>query len=204
MSRRRVIPAAGVSLGYLRAFTEIAARLQKAIAASRKAFKPGSLPVRMIVAGGAAQHFYTAERVSMDVDATLSARLLLPEDLDVPFMDADGTPRVLYFDRQYNDSFALLHEDAGDDARPLKLDGIDPALLDVRLLTPLDLAVSKLSRYAEHDQQDIAALARHGLIDAASLKTRAGEALAGFVGDLRRVRTSINLACKLVEGIKAK
>lgn len=47
-------------------------------------------------------------------------------------------------------------------------------------------------------------MTRHGLIDAVSLKAKAGEALAGFVGDLRRVRTSINLACKLIEGVKPK
>ncbi|MBL8523353.1 MAG: hypothetical protein JNN20_06675, partial [Betaproteobacteria bacterium] len=131
-----------------------------------------------------------------------SARVLLPPDLEVPFMDADGKPRVLYYDRQYNDTLALMHEDAGDDSRSLKLDGIDPALLDVRLLSPLDLAVSKLSRFAEHDQADIAALARNGLIDSATLKTRASEALTGYVGDLRRVRTSINLACRLIEAAR--
>jgi plasmid stabilization system protein ParE len=191
-----VKPAPNVTDEYVRAFAEIASRIQKVI----KAGAPHSaLPVRMIVAGGAAQHFYTAARVSVDIDATLSKRMMLPPDLEVPYRDADGSPRVLYFDRQYNDSFALMHEDANASARPLALPGIDAKVLDVRLLTPVDLAVSKISRFAEHDQSDIAALARAGLIDAASVRTRAEEAMGGYIGDMKRIANSIELACKLIE-----
>ena len=196
MSRKKVKPAADVADGYVQAFAEIAGRIQKTI---RVSAKRAVLPVRMIVAGGAAQHFYTAARVSMDIDATLSKKVLLPDDLDVPYVDADGTTRVLYFDRQYNDTFALMHEKAGEDSRPLALPGIDAAILDVRLLAPVDLAVSKISRFAEHDQQDIAALARQGLIDAESVRQRAEEALKGYVGEHRRVKTSIRLACDLID-----
>jgi hypothetical protein len=196
MSGKKVKPAADVAVGYVNAFAEIAGRIQKTIKASAHA---SQLPVRMIVAGGAAQHFYTAARVSMDIDATLSRRVLLPDDLDVPYVDADGTTRILYYDRQYNDTFALIHENADADSRPIALPGIDAAILDVRLFAPVDLAVSKISRFADHDQGDIAALARHGLIDAESVCLRAEEALGGYVGERRRVKTSIRLACELIE-----
>ena len=196
MSGKKVKPAPDVADGYVQAFAEIASRIQKSIEASARATQ---LPVRMIVAGGAAQHFYTAARVSADIDATLSKKVLLPDDLDVPYADADGTTRVLYYDRQYNDTFALIHESADDDSRPLALPGIDAAILDVRLFSPVDLAVSKISRFAEYDQEDIAALARCGLIDAESVRHRADEALAGYVGEQRRVKTSIRLACELIE-----
>jgi plasmid stabilization system protein ParE len=193
---KAVKPAPNVTDEYIRAFAEIASRIQKAI----KAGAPHSAEaVRMIVAGGAAQHFYTAARVSVDIDATLSKRMILPPDLDVPFLDADGSPRVLYFDRQYNDTFALMHEDADADSRPLALPGIDANVIDVRLLAPVDLAVYKISRFAEHDQADIAALARAGLIDAASVLARAEEAVGGYIGDMKRIANSIGLACKLIE-----
>jgi hypothetical protein len=191
-----VKPAPDVTGEYVRAFAEIASRIQKTIRAGTQG---SALPVRMVVAGGAAQHFYTAARVSTDIDATLSKRILLPPDLDVPYRDVDGSPRVLYFDRQYNDTFALMHEDADDDSRPLALPGIDARILDVRLLAPVDLAVSKIARFAEHDQADIAALASFGLIDAASVRARAEEALGGYIGDMNRIKTSIRLACALIE-----
>jgi hypothetical protein len=125
---------------YVLAFRELAAR----IAASLKDVPRRALPIRMYVAGGAALHFHTGERVSVDVDAVFSRRIALPDGLDVAYRDEDGAARLLYFDRQYNDTLGLMHEDAHDDSIPLTLDGIDQGVLDVRILTPIDLAVSKI------------------------------------------------------------
>ncbi|MBK6451060.1 MAG: hypothetical protein IPF84_00250 [Proteobacteria bacterium] len=140
---------------YVSAFRELAAR----IAASLKDVAPSALPIQMYVAGGSALHFHTGARVSVDIDATFSRRIALPDRLDVAYQDEDGTARLLYFDRQYNDTLGLMHEDAYADSLPLTLTGIDPQVLDVRILTPLDLAVSKLGRFSDQDQADIAALA---------------------------------------------
>jgi Nucleotidyltransferase of unknown function (DUF6036) len=68
----------------------------------------------------------------------------------------------------------------------------------VRLLSPLDLAVSKIARLSDQDRDDIAALARREMISATALRTRAEEALAGYIGDLNRLRTSIDIAVNIV------
>jgi len=180
---------------YVSAFTELTARIAEPL----KGLPKRMLPIRMYVAGGAALHFYTGERTSKDIDASFSRRILLPEDLEVSYRDADGAARLLYFDRQYNDTFALLHEDAHQDSVPLALKGIEASVLDVRLLSALDLAVSKISRLSSQDRADIAALARHGLIRSGPLERRAEAALGGYVGNLDVLRTSIRLACRIVE-----
>jgi hypothetical protein len=179
---------------YVAAFVELASRIATAL----KDVAPHALPIQMYVAGGAALHFHTGERVSVDVDAVFSRRIALPDRLDVAYRDEDGAARLLYFDRQYNDTLGLMHEDAHADSLPLTLPGIDSQVLDVRILTPLDLAVSKLGRFSEQDRADIAALARHGLIDPASLESRATEALGGYVGDTTRVRGNIDGATRIV------
>jgi hypothetical protein len=79
-------------------------------------------------------------------------------------------------------------EDAYKDSMPLKLGGIDPKVVEVRLLSPVDLAVSKLARVAEHDQEDIQALAVEGLLNAKGLKKRAEEALKRYIGNLRPIK----------------
>ncbi len=158
----------------------------------------------MYVAGGAALHMYTGERVTRDIDATFSHRIALPEDLEVAYRDPDGAARLLYFDRQYNDTLGLIHEDAQDDSVTLTLDGVDPGVLDVRLLAALDLAVAKLGRFSSQDREDIATLARHELISATRLRRRAEEALAGYVGDTARVRGSIELAVKVIADIEGR
>jgi hypothetical protein len=180
---------------YLAAFTELVQR----IAAPLGVLPRRSLPIRMYVAGGAAVHFYTGERISNDVDAVFSKRIALPSDLEVTYQDPDGAARLLYFDRQYNDTFALMHEDAHDDSVPLTLKGIDASILDVRLLCALDLAVSKISRFSSQDREDITRLAQHGLINSAALRRRAEQAMKDYVGNLDTLKGAINLACRIVE-----
>ena len=185
---------------YVAAFREIVKR----IAGSLTGVPKRALPVRMYVAGGAALHLYTGERVSRDIDAAFSRRIALPDNLEVAYRDADGAARLLYFDRQYSDTLGLLHEDAYEDSVPLALEGGDASVLDVRLLSALDLAVSKIGRFSSQDRDDIAALARHGLVTASALRRRAAEALGGYVGDTARVQGSIELASRVVADIEAR
>ncbi len=179
---------------YLAAFRTLAARIAGALLGAPEK----DLPVKMYVAGGAALHFYTGERVSRDIDAVFSNCIVLPDDLDIAYRDADGETRLLYFDRQYNDSLALMHEDAHADSVPVTIDGVDSQVLEIRLLARVDLAVSKISRFSAQDRADIVTLARRGLIGGDAVRRRAVEALGGYVGRLDRIRTSIELAAELI------
>jgi hypothetical protein len=200
MPASRMRPNRNARPEYVAAFRQIVERIRQSLAG----LPQGALPVRMYVAGGAALHFYTGERVSRDVDAAFSRRIALPEGLDVSYRDADGAARLLYFDRQYNDTLGLLHEDAYDDSVPLALEAFDSSVLEVRLLSALDLAVSKIGRFSTQDQDDIATLARHKLINSAALRQRAEDALHGYVGDTARVQASIELAFRIVTDIEAR
>lgn len=188
-------PNRGVRREYLEAFAHVVGRVAVKLAQS----PAESLPVRMYVAGGAALYLITGVRVSEDIDATFSRRLVLGEDIEVSYRDTDGRARLLYLDRNYNDTLGLLHQDAYADSLPVRIPGIDAARVEVRILSPLDLAVTKISRFSEQDRADIELLAREGLIDAKSLRRRAQEALQDYVGALDTVRTSIALACRIVE-----
>lgn len=182
----------------LAAVAEIVERIVRSLS-----LPEGSPAVRMFVAGGVAVHCYTGVHPTRDVDAVFSHRILLPADLDVNYIDAMGTRRLLYFDRQSNDTFGFMHEDANDDSIPIRLNGVDARKLDVRLLSPLDVAVSKLARFADHDLTDILAFAEAGLVTGRQLRRRANEALAAYVGNIAGVRTSLELACKRIDNIEA-
>ena len=156
-------------------------------------------PIAMYLAGGAAMHFYTGSRMTDDVDAVFNTKLLIPADLAVIYRDAEGKARSVFFDVNYNETFALMHEDAHEDAMRLPLKGIPGARIFV--LQPVDLAVSKLARFADVDRNDILELARNRLITARSLRERAEAALSFYVGNPIPVRTSIDLACRDIEAI---
>ena len=158
-------------------------------------------PVRMVLAGGVAVHLHTGARMSHDIDAAFSHRVHLPNDMTSPFDADDGTPRTVYFDYGYNHTLGLMHPNADQDAWPVDGWGVDREVLDVRVLTPVDLAVSKLSRNAPLDRQDIDTLAELGLIQSGELFRRGTEALGYYVGNSRWVRETLRETVDRVEAI---
>jgi len=185
--------------GYGAALLEVLKRIESEF----RRYDQAALPIRMVIAGGAALFLHTGERVTEDVDATFSRRVLLG-DIEVAYRDPDGRAAVIYLDRNYNDTLGLLHENADDDTQQVELKDIDRKVLDVRVLAPIDLAVSKLGRFSDQDREDILLLAERGLIDAKALRRRAEEALKAYVGNLTSTQNTIDIACKLIDTLKKK
>lgn len=158
-------------------------------------------PLNVYLAGGMAVHLYTASRVTTDVDAEFGSRVFIPNDLIVDVTLENGTRVSIYFDTNYNASFALLHEDYLDDAIPLDL-GVEQIRLHI--LSPLDLAVSKIARFAGNDKEDIAELVRLGLTSADEIEQRATSALGGYVGGLAMVRLNLRDAVTLARQIESE
>jgi hypothetical protein len=152
---------------------------------------PDGTPARdvpVVLAGGAAAHLYTGARVSKDVDAEFLARVLKP-DVNVLYSDDDGTERTVHLDVSYTNTLGLMHEDYLDRSLPTH---IQAPGLEVRLLSPVDLAISKLGRWADHDRSDVRALVEAHLLDRGEFERLANEALSYYVGNLGPVR--LNLA----------
>lgn len=158
-------------------------------------------PLKVFLAGGMAVHLYTASRVTTDVDAEFGSRVFLPGDLVVDVRLEDGTRELLYFDTNYNATFALMHEDYLDDAIALDM-GVPQIRLYV--LLPLDLAVSKIARFADNDKEDIAELVRLGLTTANEIEQRATQAMAGYVGGLPMLRLNLRDAVALARQAEAE
>ena len=180
---------------YVKAFKSLIQRLLRSAKVTRKE------PLTLYLAGGAAMHFYTGARMTDDVDAVFDRKLLIPPDLAVIYRDSEGRARSVYFDANYNETYALLHENAHKDVMRLSLEGIEGARIFI--LQPVDLATSKLARFSEIDRKDILQLAAEGLITANELRKRAEAALPGYVGNPDPVRASIVLACRDIEALKA-
>jgi hypothetical protein len=141
-------------------------------------------PIKMFIAGGMATHLYTQDRVTSDVDAEFSKRILLPRDLVVETKAGN----MLYLDPTYNSTFALMHERYLDDVirTPLGTEHIE-----VYVLSPVDLIVSKIARYNGPDPQDIESLITRFGITAEEIEKRAEEALVGYVGNVDYLRRNL-------------
>ncbi len=158
-------------------------------------------PLNVYLAGGMAVHLYTANRVTTDVDAEFGSRVYLPNDLMVEVTLEDGTQQVVYLDTNYNPTFALMHEDYLVDAIPVDL-GMDQ--IRIHVLSPVDLAVSKIARFADNDKEDIAALVRLGLTTADEIEQRATSALAGYVGGQAMLILNLRNAVALAREVEAE
>ena len=157
-------------------------------------------PLTMYLAEGMAVHLYTAARVTTAVDAEYSARVNIPDDVMVTVNLEDGTPQVIYLDKNYNASFALMHEDYQHDSVPVNLGRLQHVA--VRVLQPVDLAVSKIARLANNDREDIASLVRLGLTNADEIEQRATAAIAGFVGGRSSLLLNLKDALSLARNIQ--
>lgn len=169
------------------------------LAAEFSKFPATALPISMYIAGGAALFLHVGERATEDVDAAFSRRILLEGPFNASYQDEYGQTRLVYLDRNYNDTLSLMHEDAQQDSIPVMVDGVDGKVLDVRVLTPTDLAVSKLSRFSEQDRDDIIQLAKRKLITSTAVKQRAQEALGGYVGNMEMVQHTVEIAGRLIQ-----
>jgi hypothetical protein len=151
-------------------------------------------PVTAFLAGGMAVHLYVAKRVTTDIDAEFSSRIAVPPDLIVQVALADGSVEDIYFDGNFNTTLGLMHEDYQLDAVSVPL-GLRH--LTVRVLSPVDLAVSKIARLANPDREDIHDLVAAGLTSADEIQARAEAAIGGFIGKISSLRLNLRDALAL-------
>lgn len=131
-------------------------------------------PVEAYIAGGAAVHLFTEVRVSDDLDMALSHALQIPYDLSVLWYDAKGNIQTLTFDNNYNQTLGLLHYDYMD--RLILYKNIDDKF-KVYLLSPIDLIITKISRFHDKDREDIKSLIEKCKVNRNELNTLATQAI---------------------------
>lgn len=150
--------------------------------------------VTMYIAGGVAVGFYCDTRATDDLDAFYDARVGLGGvDMLVQYEDRDGSMRTCYLDTNYNPTIGLLHENFDRDAVEWEGVQILNQKIRVKVLSPLDLAVTKIDRYSDQDVQDILELAKQKLFSPESFERRAIEAMNACPCNRERTQNSIRL-----------
>jgi hypothetical protein len=187
-----------------KAFPELSEALSQLLDQMDASIRKGGYdgpPITMYLAGGMAVNFYCGTRYTEDVDAFYTHRVHVGP-CEVSYRHKDGNPSFLYLDNNYNPTFGLLHENHDRDAVEWTGIGNEKRKIHLYVLSPVDLAVTKISRYSTQDREDILALARAGLFSADQLRDRAMEALGDYIGDRAPVMTSIELMCRQITAEK--
>lgn len=156
------------------------------------------------LAGGIATYMHTADKIppndtprySEDADIHFQRGLVLADEVVVTYQDNACKERALMLDRNYTAHIGLCHPDAFDRAVPLF--NSKNGRIRLKVLTPLDLAISKTGRFQDIDRQDIEVLARCGLLDADEFAKLANEALDYLPTDPKPVQANIRDASQLI------
>ncbi len=119
--------------------------------------------VKAYLFGGCGVHMHTNSRPSADVDAELEwSALLKPEDIvlhAVEYEDEQGLPQLVEFDQRFNKDLAPVCPDYP--ARAIPLSPITD-IVQLYLVSAVDIAVTKLGRLGEVDLSDIVSLYKAG------------------------------------------
>src|SRR5574343_171434 len=118
--------------------------------------------VHAYIFGGCAVHMHTQSRASSDVDVEFNyddmvkaseVRLVLEQLPPVDYDDPASGPSQLIWDANFNTTFGPLHEDYQDRAQVIEQLPGSPVV--VWLPSAEDVALSKLGRFEDVDQNDI-------------------------------------------------
>lgn len=109
------------------------------------------------------------------------------------FLDEDGVSQMLELDLSFNTALGPLHEDYEDRVIRLKTRSNIPNV-EVYVASPIDVAISKLGRFGERDQQDIQALLELPMVDVNEFERLAREAIGYYVGNKRPVLGNLETA----------
>jgi len=163
-----------IATSFKEAIIEMMEEIAKAIPDSHK-----QTPVKAYLTGGGAVHYYCNSRVSDDVDLIMQYTVKIPEDLFVVWLNEEGKLEQVHYDYTYNSTFGLLHEDYED--RAIHMITIEDKF-EINLLSPEDLIISKLIRFAQNDEEDIQNIIKTGKVDKKLLYELAKDAISVGVG----------------------
>ncbi len=163
-------------------------------------------PIYMYLAGGVAINFYTGYRSTRDIDASFSRLLLLPkqEELIVVYEAEEGERKTIYLDTKYNTTFAVIHPDHAEDALVVEGEEFANRNICLKILNPVDLAVSKIARFVGKDKEDIKQLALYRLINAPEVEQRTMEALDYYVGNTTMLNLNLRDALEIINQVQTR
>jgi hypothetical protein len=150
-----------------------------------------------ICGGIAAMYWGVSSRTSLDLDMFMSRVVQIPPEVAAGYEDKNGESIAVMFDQTFRPEFTLLQEDYADRATRLA----ESETVRVFVLSPEDLILTKLSRFAERDRADIQELINENVVRDADFVYRLGmDAITtSYIGDPVSVTYALKEVCQRIE-----
>lgn len=153
-------------------------------------------PVKAYLSGDAAFHYYTGERNPHLLDLSFSRNFLVPQNIYESYM-ADGVSHQIQFNFKHSPISSFIFHEYLDQASPIGIYG-ENQNIELFVLPPIDLAVSKLSCHGDKSINDIARLATIGGFDAETFQQHAKGLLDQYLGNKSTLHEKIEHACNAI------
>lgn len=146
------------------------------------------LTINCYLAGGAACNLLYGGRITGDLDFELDKRVHIDSELSF-----ENEELSLFLDMQYNPTLGLIHENYIEDAIPIDFLKKDKNKLKIKpyIFSPIDLIMSKLSRWSDNDKDDVRNIIIAALPNKQELFDKINESLSGYIGEPSRIRWNI-------------
>lgn len=151
-------------------------------------------------------HILTNSRGSGDIDVEFSAARHVKSseltfNVSPTTYTSQGTKLRLLYDKTFSPTLGPLHEDYQDDAIQIETRMVASPLW-LYVVTPADLAVSKLGRFGERDIDDILTLIKVKRLSIGEFVSRANEAAEYYVGNVSAIKNNVSHIQRRAESLK--
>ena len=151
------------------------------------------------IAGWAAVNYHTSKRTPGQIEIDWSHRVFIsPDRQSFMTQNPDGHPIQVHVVAGIPPSLGLFHPDWKAASLPI----FGCQTLIVKVISPLDLVVSRIGRFAEHDREDIRFLVQSCDVSTDDVARRAKEALDTYIADDECVKGSIARTIDLIDEVR--
>ena len=175
--------------------------------------KDNKLIINVYISGGSAMSFYNPTRETLGLDMEVKSqnkKVLIPSlelnhaDIILPHM------QKLYIDSVFHPQFYIMSKDYISNAIPIdifKYEKDNIVIIKPHILSPLDLILSKLTRWSATDQNDVYSLIENHFVIKEQLKDEIELVLAsatiGYIDNANKLNNNINECLDMFKNVNS-
>lgn len=175
--------------------------------------KDNKLIINVYISGGSAMSFYnsTRETLGLDMEVKFQNKKVLIPSLELNHTDIIlPNMQKLYIDSIFHPQFYIMSKNYISNSIPIdifKYEKNNIVIIKPYIISPLDLILSKLTRWTPNDQNDVYLLIENHFVIKEQLKDEIELALAsaiiGYIDNTNRLNNNINECLDMFQNLNS-
>ena len=202
-----------ITISILKLFKKLEIYYNQHIHSLKEFSKGNKLIINAYISGGSAMSFYNPNRATLGLDIEVKSqnkKVLIPS-LELNYADMIlPNMQKIYIDSVFNPQFYIMSKDYISNAISIDIfqyekDNI--VIIKPHILSPLDLILSKLTRWSATDQKDVYSLIENHFVIKEQLKDEIELVLAsatiGYIDNANKLNNNINECFDMFQNVNS-